>query len=96
MEEFEKYTRLLREGRTEEATELVKEAKEDGDLGTQSVSEVDRFAENIDGVGEELAEEFVQVFESWNRFEEEADMESLTDVSGVGESRAESILNQLD
>jgi len=69
------YAKLLREGRTSEATDLVSssnsskqveepveqdedEVEEEVD---EPVSEVERFVE-LKGVGEELAEEMVQVF----------------------------------
>lgn len=97
-----KYARLLREGKTSEATKI---AQEMSDVTTtvetkeikqeEDPSEQKRFAE-LNGVGDELADEMVQVFGSYDRFVEDADVESLADISGIGESRAESLLEQVD
>jgi len=103
------YAKLLREGRTSEATDLVSssnsskqveepveqdedEVEEEVD---EPVSEVERFVE-LKGVGEELAEEMVQVFGSYDAFVEDADVDSLSDIAGIGESSAESLLEQVE
>jgi len=96
----DEYARLLREGRTEEATEVAQEMRDDVEPGNvvetedeEPISEQERFVE-LDGVGEELAEEMVEEFGSYKGFVEEADVDSLSDISGIGESRAESLLEQ--
>jgi len=93
----DEYARLLREGKTEEATEVSQEMRGGVEVETEeeTVSEHDKFVE-LDGVGDELAEEMVQVFGSYDSFVEEADVDSLSDISGIGESRAESLLGQVE
>jgi len=101
----DKYARLLREGKTDEATEVAQEMRDDVEVETEDeeeeveedepVSEQERFAD-LNGVGEELADEMVQVFGTYDSFVEEADVESLSDISGIGESRAESLLEQVE
>lgn len=97
----EKYARLLREGRTSEATEVAQEMNDveeetvvEAEEKDEPVSEQEQFAD-LKGVGEELAEEMVEEFESYEVFVEEADVEVLSDISGIGESRAESLLEQV-
>jgi predicted flap endonuclease-1-like 5' DNA nuclease len=100
----EQYNRLLREGRTEEATEVAQElsdgtarvepAEEEVESEDEIVSEQERFAE-LSGVGEELADEMVQVFGTYDSFVEEADVDSLSDISGIGGARAESLIDQV-
>lgn len=103
------YARLLREGNTREATELVSdnsqnqekedeevveevdETQEDG----QAVSEEERFAE-LSGVGPELADELVEEFGSYDEFAENASPEDLEPISGIGEKRAESLVEQAE
>jgi len=98
-----KYARLLREGKTGEATKVAQEMRDDlkeevveteDEEEDESVSEQERFAE-LSGVGDELADEMVQVFGNYDSFVEEADVDSLSDISGIGESRAESLLEQV-
>jgi excinuclease UvrABC nuclease subunit len=101
----DEYARLLREGRTEEATEVAHEMRDDVEVEKtveteeveedEPVSEQERFAE-LSGVGDELADEMVQLFGTYDSFVEEADVESLSDISGIGESRAESLLEQVE
>lgn len=94
----EKYARLLREDKTEKATEVAK--KLTGSTQVEKVSSEDSSSDksfaDLDGVGEELAEEMVEEFGSYSGFVEDADMDSLSDISGIGESRAESLLEQVD
>lgn len=98
-----KYARLLREGKTDEATEVAQEIRgvkveaddEPVEKDDEPVSEQERFAE-LSGVGEELADEMVQVFGTYKGFVEEADVENLSDISGIGESRAESLIEQVE
>jgi len=90
-----KYARLLREGKTSEATKIAQEMSDvTTTVETEEIKQ-ERFAE-LNGVGDELADEMVQVFGSYDRFVEGADVESLADISGIGESRAESLLEQVD
>jgi len=90
-----KYARLLREGKTSEATKIAQEMSDvTTTVETEEIKQ-ERFAE-LNGVGDELADEMVQVFGSYDRFVEDADVESLADISGIGESRAESLLEQVD
>lgn len=92
MDKKEKYNQLLREGKTEEATKVASEMRDD--LEVEQVSDHDRFVE-LDGVGDELADEMVEAFGDFESFVEEADVEGLSDISGIGESRAESLLEQV-
>lgn len=105
----DKYIRLLREGKTKEATEVARKAKgqDSSDSGSEEVeveeedSDAEQDAEahmvytKLNGVGEELAEEIYQDFGDWDSFVESADKDSLSDISGIGESRAESLLEQI-
>jgi len=90
----QKYNQLLREGKTEEATKVASEMRSDLDVEEVSDEGHDRFVE-LNGVGDELADEMVEAFGDVERFVEEADVESLSDISGIGESRAESLLEQV-
>lgn len=96
----EKYSRLLREGKLEEATEVAHEMN--GVSGQASAEneetvseEVQKFAE-LKGVGDELAEEMVQVFGDYESFVEGADVDSLSDIAGIGEKSAEGLLEQVE
>lgn len=82
-----KYSALLREGKVEEATEVAAEIHGDRDTGGNY--------EDLKGVGDELADDIRQVFGDYSNFVEEADIESLSDISGIGETRAESLLEQV-
>jgi len=90
----QKYNQLLREGKTEEATKVASEMRSDLDVEEVSDEGHDRFVE-LNGVGDELADEMVEAFGDFESFVEEADVESLSDISGIGESRAESLLEQV-
>jgi len=97
----DKYARLLREGKTSEATEVAEEMN-DVNHGVES-SESESSEDNgymayteLNGVGEELAEEMFEEFGAYEAFVEKADVESLTDISGIGEARAESLLEQVE
>lgn len=92
-----KYARLLREGKTEEATK-VSQKMVDG-VSESSVDKQEDVLEPyvaLNGVGEELAEELYEKYGDYSSFVEDADMKGLVDVSGVGESRAESLLEQME
>jgi len=106
------YARLLREGDTEQATKVAQEMRgddvqvetEDEDSKSdeneevedeEPVSEEERFAE-LKGVGPELAEELVEEFGSYDEFAENASPEDLEPVSGIGEKRAESLVEQAE
>lgn len=99
----DKYARLLREGKTAEATKVahemndeeVEKTVEQEESEDEPVSEKERFVE-LKGVGGELAEEMVQVFGTYDSFVEEADVDSLSDIAGIGESSAESLLEQVE
>lgn len=103
----DKYARLLRDGNTSEATKVAQQLNnsktevqessdsEEEEESDELVSEQERFAD-LNGVGEELAEDMVDVFGDYDSFVEEADVESLSDISGIGESRAESLLEQVE
>jgi len=90
----DKYARLLREGKTDEATKLVTETVSE----TEDEEDAKRHMVYTDlkGVGEELAEEMYQEFGDWDDFVEEADVESLSDIAGIGEKSAEALLEQVD
>lgn len=94
MDKKQKYNQLLREGKTEEATKVASEMRSDLDVEEVTDGSHDRFAE-LNGVGDELADEMVEAFGDFESFVEEADVESLSDISGIGESRAESLLEQV-
>lgn len=90
----DKYARLLREGKTREATELVS-GEDASDEEESIVSEEERFAE-LNGVGPELAEELVEEFEGFDAFVEEAEPKDLEPIPGIGEKRAESLVEQVN
>lgn len=95
----EQYNRLLREGRTDEATDLVSDSE-----NVETTDSVDTEVEKqryeayteLDGVGEEVAEELFEEFGDWPEFVENVDKKSLVDVSGIGEARAESLIDQVE
>lgn len=101
------YARLLREGDTEGATKLAQEMRGDEvqvetdedskseEEDEESVSEEELFAE-LNGVGPELADELVEEFGSFEEFAENASPEDLEPVSGIGEKRAESLVEQAE
>lgn len=93
----EKYARLLREGKTDEATELVsnREVEENVSEEEDSSGEEERF-EELNGVGPELASELVEQFGDFDSFVEEAEPEDLEPVPGIGEKRAESLVEQTE
>lgn len=103
----EKYTRLLREGRTSEATIVARKARygneeEPDNSGSKEENELEQNDEEghmvytqLNGVGEELAEEFFEEFGDWSSFVEDVSKERLVDVSGIGEARADSLLEQV-
>jgi predicted flap endonuclease-1-like 5' DNA nuclease len=96
-EKQDKYARLLREGKTEEATKVAQEMRgSEVAVETQdSVSEHDRFTE-LKGVGDELADEMVEEFGDYDSFAENAAVEDLEPISGIGEKSAESLLEQVE
>jgi|AKVG01.1.fsa_nt_gi NTP pyrophosphatase (non-canonical NTP hydrolase) len=87
------YASALRDGRTEEATEVARKIHGDREVET---SDTDGKYEDLKGVGDELADEIRQVYGDYSNFVEEADVESLSDISGIGETRAESLLEQVE
>lgn len=104
------YARLLREGDTEQATKVAQEMRgDDVQVETEDsksdendevedeepVSEEERFAE-LNGVGPELADELVEEFGSYDEFAENASPEDLEPISGIGEKRAESLVEQAE
>lgn len=95
----ERYARLLREGRTTEATRVALQAKNEEGVEEPSEevesSESDRFAE-LKGVGGELAVELVEEFGDFESFVADATVEDLTPIPGIGEKRAESLLEQVE
>lgn len=106
-EKRRKYARLLREGRTEEATALVTDEgsntektseeteEEEEDVDTSDIlSEEERFAD-LKGVGDELADELVEEFGTFSSFKD-ASVEDLEPIPGIGEKRAESLLEQVE
>jgi ERCC4-type nuclease len=86
-----KYAVALQEGRTEDATRLAQELRSDTPVKSSEVEAVD-FTE-LNGVGSELADELRESFDSFSDLAE-ADREVLLDISGVGESRADSLIEQ--
>lgn len=100
----DKYARLLREGKTDEATKVAQEMSDvEVEVETEQVeeeeeeilSEHDRFAE-LKGVGDELADELVEEFGTYSEFAENASVEDLEPISGIGEKSAESLLEQVE
>ena len=98
----DKYARLLREGKLDEATKVAHEMadfsnqdSEEEVVEESKVSDVEKFAD-LKGVGEELAEEMVQVFGDYESFVEDADVDSLSDIAGIGEKSAEDLLEQVE
>jgi len=95
MSKKEKYTRLLREGKTEEATELV--SSSETEVSTSEVedseSSVQGF-EDLKGVGDELAVELREEFGEVENLKD-ASASDLEPIPGIGEKRAESLLEQV-
>jgi len=90
-EDLEKeYSRYLREGKTQKATEVANERYGE----PEQPSEKELYAD-LKGVGDELAEILADRFDSFDDFVQ-ADVEDLKPVSGIGEKRAESLLEQVE
>lgn len=100
----EKYERCLREGRTEDATEIWRESErlkngseeveaEDEGSDVESEETSDDFTD-LKGVGEELAVELEEEFGSLENMAE-ASAEDLEPIPGIGSKRAENLLDQL-
>jgi len=83
-----RYAVALQEGRTEDATRLAQQLRSDEVSESEDVD----FTE-LNGVGSELADELRESFDGFSDLAE-ADREVLLDVSGVGESRADSLIEQ--
>lgn len=92
----DEYARLLREGKTEEATALVteKESEDEEVVEDEKISEQERFAE-LKGVGDATAEDFVNVFGTFEAFKD-ASVEEVAEVEGFGEKSAEDLLEQVE
>lgn len=98
-----KYSRLLREGKTSEATRVAREAKklekgddyyvESSDDGEEEQGSTEGF-EALNGVGPELAEQLVEEFGSVENLSD-ATVEDLEPIPGIGVKRAESLLEQV-
>lgn len=83
-----RYAVALQEGRTEDATRLAQQLRSDEVSESEDVD----FTE-LNGVGSELADELRENFDGFSDLAE-ADREVLLDISGVGESRADSLIEQ--
>lgn len=83
-----RYAVALQEGRTEDATRLAQQLRSDEVSESEDVD----FTE-LNGVGSELADELRETFDGFSDLAE-ADREVLLDISGVGESRADSLIEQ--
>ncbi len=83
-----RYAVALQEGRTEDATRLAQQLRSDEVSESEDVD----FTE-LNGVGSELADELRESFDGFSDLAE-ADREVLLDISGVGESRADSLIEQ--
>jgi ERCC4-type nuclease len=90
------YSKLLRQGKEEKATQVARKmsGRDEKDEEEQQESDVELFAE-LKGVGDELAKELVDRFDSFDDFAE-SDVEDLEPVPGIGQKRAESLLEQVD
>lgn len=95
-----KYARLLREGKTSEATKVAQEmngvettSSEPVEEEESEVSDRERF-HSLKGVGDELAKELDETFESYEAFAKYASAEDLEPIPGIGEKRAESLVEQ--
>lgn len=86
-----KYRELLRDGKTKEATEVAQKAEELKE-GDESQSGFEKF-EVLNGVGEEIAKELAEDFDSIEALAE-ATPEDITPIPGIGEKRAKSIIEQ--
>lgn len=103
----DKYARLLREGRTDEATAVARKARygdeenqekeADDEVESEPVQEEDAgysSFEELNGVGPELAVELEEEFGSMENLADAA-VEDLEPIPGIGETRAKSLLDQL-
>lgn len=90
----EKYREFLRQGKTEDATEVARKAErlKDGEE-SESSEDIDERFESLNGVGEELARELAEDFGSFDDLKQ-ASVEDLTPIPGIGEKRAKSIIEQ--
>lgn len=50
---------------------------------------------DIKGVGEEIAEEIMQLFPNWDAFVDKVTTEDLIDISGIGKRKANKIIKQI-
>lgn len=104
-----KYTVALREGDTDRADELYHEAeslKSDDEPESEPESEPEPVEDDgsddvaledfeaIKGIGDEIAEELYEDFGTLEAVRNASD-EELTDISGIGSARADSIRDQL-
>lgn len=89
-----RYAKALRENRLEDATEIAQELRSDEPVTASEEEESSVDFTELNGVGDELADELGELFDSFDELAE-ADREVLLDVSGVGESRAESLVEQV-
>lgn len=82
----------MKEGDLEKATEVARKMNKSVSV-EKSVS---GSYTDIKGVGPELAEEIKQVYGPYENFVNEAGVEGLSDIAGIGETSAEEILEQLE
>jgi len=103
----EKYRNLLREGKTSQATQVARQAKQfkgdyqvddsDDEEVVESEPEPEEVGDDftdLKGVGDELAVELREKFGSFDGMRD-ASPEDLEPIPGIGEKRAKSLLEQL-
>lgn len=103
-DEAHKHYIAYRDGKDEVAEVESEPVEEDDGESEEDVSE--QVAEKdkddlkkyeaLNGIGNELAREFVETFESYEAFAKHASVEDLEPIPGIGKKRAESLIEQLD
>jgi len=91
-----KYREYLREGEEAKATEAWIKLEEARSVETESepeIQEKDRSFEELNGVGDEIANVLADEYDSVEDLAD-ATPEDLEPISGIGEKRAESLIEQ--
>ncbi len=100
MDYKERYAKALRDGKVEEADKIYWESKEDDKVEENVSVEVEEDGqgiqsfEEINGIGQEIADEMKEAFGDIKQLEE-ASLDELEDVSGIGPARAKDIKQQI-
>lgn len=104
-EEARKHYLAYRDGKEEVVDEVEAEPVEESSEEEEESEVSEQVAEKdkddlekyraLNGVGDELARELVETFESYDAFAEHASAEDLEPIPGIGKKRAESLVEQV-